>query len=1222
MHADPGSGTVRDQILLLRGRAGLTQRAVAALLGISTHAIQKWEAGEGYPSPARLQALIALYVARGVFTAGREGAEARALWAALRRAAGPRTPPFDAAWFAALRPAAPEVPAPPLRVPAGAPTNAPERVEWQAWGEAPDVAGFQGRQAEVETLRHWLVQERCRVVAVLGLGGIGKTALATHTARELAPQFAGLCWRSLRNAPPPEEWLGAAIGALAPTPPVLPADLSARQGLLLEVLRERRCLLVLDNLETVLEPGAAGRYRAGYEGYGAVLRQVAESAHQSCLLLTGREAPPELAPLAGVAPVRTLRLGALDLAACRALLQDKGLLGDDDAWQALVGHYGGNPLALSLVGQAIVELFGGAIDAMLAYAVETFGAVFGGLRRLLEEQFVRLSALEQSVLYWLAVEREPVRAAALRADLGPAAGPGAVLEALEGLGQRSLLERGAERATRTLQPVVLEYVSERLVAALAQEIMTGQPGLLVSHAMVQATSKDYVRRSQERLLAQPLVERVVAACGDAEGAERQLVELVQGWRGRPQEEQGYGPGNVVNLLRLLRGDLRGLDLSRLAIRQAYLQGVESQDASLAGAHLTEAVLGEAFAYPTCVALSADGAYLAAGTPTGEVFLWRVADRTLRQALQGHTGGVWGVALCADGQLVASASYDGTVKLWEAGSARLLATLRGHTGGVRRVALSGDGRLLASASEDGTVRLWDAASGRLRASLQGHTSAVRGVALSADGQLVASGSFDGVLRLWETGSGQVLTTLHGHTGAVPGVALSGDGHLMASASQDGTVKLWETESGRLQATLHGHTGGLLDVALSGDGRLLASGGEDGTVRLWDAASGRLRVTLQGHSGAVLGVALSGDGGLVASGSWDGAVKLWEAEDGRLLASVQGRTRAVRCVALSADGQLVANGSQDGTVRLWDAASGRLRVTLQGHTSGVRGLALSGDGRLVASSSWDGTVRLWEAEDGRLRATVQGHTGGVEGVALSGDGRLLASASEDGTVKLWEAESGRLRATLHGHTGGLICVALSGDGRLVASSSWDGTVRLWEAEDGRLRATVQGHTGLVPSVALSGDGRLLASGSRDGAVKLWDTGSGQLLTTLDRHSSGVWGVALSGDGGLLASGSWDGAVKLWDTGSGRLLMILQGHTGAVRGVALSGDGRLVASGSFDGTVRLWEASSGACLHTLRADRRYERLDITGLTGVTEAQRAALLALGAFDGQRAPDTTAAPG
>jgi WD40 repeat protein len=98
--------------------------------------------------------------------------------------------------------------------------------------------------------------------------------------------------------------------------------------------------------------------------------------------------------------------------------------------------------------------------------------------------------------------------------------------------------------------------------------------------------------------------------------------------------------------------------------------------------------------------------------------------------------------------------------------------------------------------------------------------------------------------------------------------------------------------------------------------------------------------------------------------------------------------------------------------------------------------------------------------------------------------------------------------------------------------------------------------------------------------------------------------------LATGSVDSTVRLWDTLTGQCHAILEEHTTEVWAVAMSADGRLVASGGGDGTVRLWDTASRKQLHSMRSDRLYERMDITGLTGVTAAQRQALLALGAVD------------
>jgi WD40 repeat protein len=134
-------------------------------------------------------------------------------------------------------------------------------------------------------------------------------------------------------------------------------------------------------------------------------------------------------------------------------------------------------------------------------------------------------------------------------------------------------------------------------------------------------------------------------------------------------------------------------------------------------------------------------------------------------------------------------------------------------------------------------------------------------------------------------------------------------------------------------------------------------------------------------------------------------------------------------------------------------------------------------------------------------------------------------------------------------------------------------------------------------------------------MWDVPTGKLLATLRGHTGEIRAVALSGDGSLLASGGFDGTVRLWRVAEERSVATLHGHASPVFGIAMTSDGRLIASGGFDGTVRLWNAATFASLRTLRSDRPFERVDITGLTGVTEAQYMALLTLGAIDRSQSP-------
>jgi WD40 repeat protein/transcriptional regulator with XRE-family HTH domain len=1122
----------------------------------------------------------------------------------------------------------------------------------QDWGEAPDMSRFYGRTGELATLSTWILEDRCRLVGILGIGGIGKTALSVKLAEQVQGQFRYVIWRSLRNAPPLATLLAELVSFLSDQQQTQ-TDLNS----LLQCLRAHPCLIVLDNLETLLQTAAqAGQYRPGYEAYGELLRMVAETRHQSCLLLTSREKPAEIAQFEGAElPSRTLSLDGVAEAA-QVLIETTGLIGSEAQKQALGDRYRWNPLALKIVATSIHDLFDGEIGLFLQQDT----LVFNGLRRLLDQQVQRLSDLEQTILYWLAINRDWTTIAELEADLIPPVSRANLLETLESLTWRSLIER--KSGCYTQQPVVMEYVTERfsdqiVTELIAPELITKQLSFLRRFALLKTTVKDYIRASQARLILTAVCERLRTNFNSLQGLELHFQEILQLLRSNPVSD--YAAGNLINLCCHLNLDLTDYNFSGLAIWHGYLQQVNLHGVNFQNADLSKSTFIQTLESPLSVAFSPNGECLATSDTNGQVYLWDVAQGQPLLTLKGHGNWVWSVAFSPDGQTLASCSEDQTVRLWSRATGLCLGVLQGHTDWIWAVAFSPDGQLLASCSDDHTIRLWDAVTGEMLSILTGHSSRVCCICFSPDQtQRLASGSEDQTIRLWDVSRGECLTVLQGHQQPVSAVAFSPDGHILASGSHDQTLRLWEVSTGQCLKILSGHTNRVLSVTfasqqlsetLIGSNRartnkpnyVLASSSEDQTIRLWQSEGQILRV-LSDHTKPVTSIAFSPDHQTLASGSYDQTLRLWDMTTGQAIKTLRGYTCGVQTLAFvppNPAAQLdfervqppqnqvfLVSGGNDHLVRFWDLETGHVSQTLAGHTDWVRGVAISPQGEKLVTGGHDQTLRLWDSS-GKLLHLLHRHTDRVRAVAFSPDGRLAASGGEDNLACLWEATTGQLLHELRGHSGDILALAFSPNQQILASGSDDATIRLWDTISGQLIRILEGHTSWIWSLAFmpevnsasvnstraNSTRTILASGSEDQTVRFWDAATGETLTTLKGHTSSVSALAFDATGHQLATGSYDRTIKLWDVTTGQALRTLQGHTGWVRSIAFSPPTgtdltQLLASGSTDETIKLWDTRTGECLRTLRADRPYEGMNITGATGMTVAQIATLQMLGA--------------
>lgn len=233
------SASFGDWLRRRRKALDLTQDALAEQVGCSVGLIRKIEGDERRPSRQIAELLAAvLQIPTGERDKFLKVARAQLRTARLDSISAvanglPQPRPVEAVSVA-------ELTSPPQPVPVTAPPKAALPIP-----PTPLV----GREQEVQTLSALLVNPECRLLTIVGAGGMGKTRLALAVAAEPPPGFRhGVAFVALAPLTAPEFIVPTIANALN----VTFAGAAEPKGQLLHYLRDKELLLVLDNLEHLL----------------------------------------------------------------------------------------------------------------------------------------------------------------------------------------------------------------------------------------------------------------------------------------------------------------------------------------------------------------------------------------------------------------------------------------------------------------------------------------------------------------------------------------------------------------------------------------------------------------------------------------------------------------------------------------------------------------------------------------------------------------------------------------------------------------------------------------------------------------------------------------------------------------------------------------------------------------------------------------------------------
>jgi ABC-type cobalamin/Fe3+-siderophores transport system ATPase subunit len=312
---------------------------------------------------------------------------------------------------------------------------------------APKITHFYGRERELQTLSHFLINQNARLISVLGLPGIGKTTLIKRFVDLNLQNFNIIIWKNIKLSDSLDSIIAEIFKAI--NSEFIQTENKLTQ--LFNLFRQQKCLIIIDNIQELFTPGQfAGQYKAEYKDYKTFLTMITEIEHQSSLILISQEQCQEMICIdEELYPVKCLELQGLDNT---DILKNQKLK-DEESLSKLINLYEGNPVYLQDISSLIRNIFQGKISDFLSEGL----LLTENMKYQLSELFNRLSTVEQQIVLELSKYNKPVSREHLRESLSLSSME--LINGLQSLKMRYLVTTiESDKTLFILSPVFREYV--------------------------------------------------------------------------------------------------------------------------------------------------------------------------------------------------------------------------------------------------------------------------------------------------------------------------------------------------------------------------------------------------------------------------------------------------------------------------------------------------------------------------------------------------------------------------------------------------------------------------------------------------------------------------------------------------------------------------------------------------------------------------------------------